>query len=283
MESLPAVGRIRTIAIRAATVVLAALCALPAQTGVISAGDRILVFTRTEGFRHDSISAGRDLVAAIADAGGLIVEETEEPTDFTAGNLARFAVVVFLNTTGDVLDPLEEAAFRAYIEGGGGWVGVHSATDTEHDWPWYGTLIGGDAWFVSHPAIQDASLDLELLETPSTGCYPASFTMRDEWYNFLNNPRDAMVEGPVEVLMTIDESSYNPGANAMGADHPIAWRHEVGQGRAWYTNLGHRNETYADPGFREHLRGGILWAAGADFADGFESTDLCRWSDTTAN
>ena len=235
---------------------------------------RVLVMSRTEGFRHASIIDGLALIASLAAAHGWTLQTTEEASDFNATFLADFDVIVFLSTTGDILDPPEEQALRDWVETGGGWVGIHAAADTEHDWPWYGTLLGGGAWFVSHPQIQDADLDVDLQHQASTACFASAFTFRDEWYNFASNPRDA----GVEVLLTIDESSYDPGANAMGADHPIAWRHAVGMGRAWYTNLGHRSQTFADTGFREHLTGGMLWAAGADFADGFESGDRCRWA-----
>lgn len=240
----------------------------------VPALERVLVFTRTAGFTHGSISDGVALVEALGTEGGFAVEISDQLSAIESTNLSRFDVVVFMSTTGDFLDGAAESALRAYVEGGGGWVGVHAAADAEYGWPWYGTLLGGDAWFEAHPSIQDAQVAIELEAAPSTDCLDVSFTFREEWYNFETNPRPS-----VEVLLTLDESSYNPGSGAMGDDHPIAWRHPVGSGRSWYTALGHRSETYADPRFREHLRGGIAWAAGADFADGFESGDLCRWSD----
>ena len=239
-----------------------------------AAQERVLVFTRTAGFTHGSISDGVALVETLGAAGNFAVETSAELSAIETVNLARFDVVVFMSTTGDVLDAEAESALRGYVEGGGGWVGVHAATDAEYGWPWYGTLIGGDAWFEAHPSIQDAQLNVELASAPSTRCLDPTFGLRDEWYNFQANPRP-----DVEVLLTLDESSYNPGNGAMGDDHPITWRHPVGLGRSWYTALGHRSEVYGDPRFRELLRGGIAWAAGADFADGFESGDRCRWSE----
>jgi type 1 glutamine amidotransferase len=217
---------------------------------------RVLVFTKTTGFRHDSIPDGIALVQSLGAANGFRVDASESSAVFTPQGLKPYRAVIFLNTTGDVLNAAQKTAFRAYVRQGGGWVGVHSAADTEHAWPFYGQLLGRGAWFVSHPAIQAATLVREDAGHPSTRHYPTSFSLTDEWYNFKANPRPG-----VDVLLSLDESSYSPGSDAMG-DHPIAWCHAIGFGRAWYTALGHRSETYADPAFAKHLLGGILWAAG---------------------
>jgi len=221
---------------------------------------RVLVFSKTTGFRHDSIARGIALIRSLGASNGFAVDSTEDASRFTRKALAGYRAVVFLNTTGDVLNDRQQAAFEAYVRNGGGWVGVHSAADTEHDWPFYGTLLGGGAWFLAHPAIQSARLQVETATHPSTRPLPASFTFTDEWYAFKKNPR-----GSVRVLLTIDETTYDPGPGAMG-DHPIAWYHFVGKGRAWYTNLGHRVETYDDSSFAKHLLGGIWWAAAGNRA-----------------
>jgi type 1 glutamine amidotransferase len=218
--------------------------------------DSVLVFSRTTVFRHDSIEAGIQAVRRMGQEAGFAVEATEDPGAFTDENLARHDVVVWLSTTGDVLNTAGQQAFERYIQAGGGWVGVHSASDTEYDWPWYGQLLGGAAYFRVHPAIQTAQLDVEIADHPSTEHLPQRFALQDEWYNFQRNPRSS-----VQVLMTIDESTYSVGEGAMG-DHPIAWFHEFDGGRAWYTALGHRIELYTDPTFTQHVLGGIRWAAG---------------------
>jgi type 1 glutamine amidotransferase len=233
-------------------VVLCAATSLPAW----SAGFRVLVFTKTSGFRHDSIPRGIALIQSLGAGNGFAVDATEDASRFTRKALAAYRVVVFLNTTGDVLDGRQQAALEAFVRRGGGWVGVHSAADTEHGWPFYGVLLGGDAWFRIHPPIQAARLEVERANHPSTRHYPATFGFTDEWYNFEQNPR-----GSVRVLLTLDETTYDPGPGAMG-DHPIAWFHFVGKGRSWYTNMGHRAETYDDEPFARHLLGGIRWAAG---------------------
>lgn len=217
---------------------------------------RVLVFSKTTSFRHDSIPDGIALIQSLGAANGFGVDAGENAAVFTPQGLAAYRAVIFLNTTGEVLNASQQAALEAYVRGGGGWVGVHSAADTEHDWPFYGQLLGGGAWFVSHPAIQAATLRVEDAAHPSTRHLPASFSFTDEWYNFRTDPR-----GAADVLLTLDEGSYDAGSGAMG-DHPIAWSHAIGQGRAWYTGLGHRSETYAEASFAQHLLGGILWAAG---------------------
>jgi type 1 glutamine amidotransferase len=214
---------------------------------------RVLVFSKTTGFRHDSIPAGIAAIRSLGRANGFSVSATETAAAFTPKRLRPYDAVVFLSTTGDVLAPKQQKAFKAYIRHGGGWVGVHSAADTEYDWPFYGRLLG--AYFQSHPAIQQATIDVTDRSHPSTRHLPARWTRTDEWYSFRSNPR-----GSVHVLATLDESTYTGGT--MGTDHPIAWCHSFKGGRAWYTALGHTIESYSEPAFRRHLLGGILWAAG---------------------
>jgi len=229
---------------------------LPLQP-VSPALSRVLVFSRTLGFRHDSIGAGVTAIQKLGVENGFSVDPTEDPTRFNDATLADYDVVVFLSTTADVLDDTQQGAFQRYIQAGGGWVGVHSATDTEYGWPWYGQLIGNGAWFRVHPPIQTAQLVVEQADHASTAHLPARFSLQDEWYNFRANPRAA-----VTVLLRLDETSYMAGDGAMG-DHPIAWYHEFDGGRAWYTALGHRIELYTDPQYTRHLLGGIKWAAGS--------------------
>jgi type 1 glutamine amidotransferase len=217
----------------------------------------VLVFTRTTGFRHGSIEPGVQALQRLAQENGFAIERTEDPADFTDERLARYDVVVWLNTDSEVMNDAGRRAFERYIRAGGGWVGVHAASATETGWAWYGQLIGGGAFFRGHPAVQPAQVNVEIADHPSTRHLPQSFTLQDEWYSFRANPRSS-----VRVLMTLSESSYGVGDLAMG-DHPIAWYHEFDGGRAWYTALGHPNELYTDSRFTQHLLGGIRWAAGA--------------------
>jgi glucose/arabinose dehydrogenase len=219
----------------------------------------ILVFSKTAGFRHDSIPAGIAAIQQLGEQNGFHVEATEDASAFTADNLSRFAAVVWLSTTGDVLNAEQQAAFEDYVDAGGGYAGVHAASDTEYDWPWYGELVG--AYFKSHPAIQEATVNVVARDHPSTAPLPYQWTRTDEWYNYRTNPR-----ADVKVLATLDESSYDPGADAMG-DHPIAWCHAQEQGRSWYTGGGHTQQSYAEPEFLAHLAGGISYAAGLEAAD----------------
>lgn len=213
----------------------------------------ILVFSKTEGFRHDSIPAG---IAAIRQQGstrGFSVDVTEDGAAFADDNLARFKVVVFLSTTGDVLNAAQQSAFERFIRRGGGFAGVHSAADTEYDWPFYGALLG--AYFAGHPDIQNATIQIEDASHPSTASLPRTWMRRDEWYNFQRNPR-----GAVTVLATIDERTYSGGS--MAPDHPIMWSHTYEGGRAWYTAGGHTAESFSEPLFVEHLGKAIVWASG---------------------
>lgn len=214
---------------------------------------RVLLFSRTVGFRHDSIATAIAALTELQGAGGYLVEATEDATQFSAANLARFRVVVFLLTTGDVLDDGQQASFEGWIAAGGGYLGVHSAADTEYDWPFYGALVG--AYFKAHPAVQVARVNIEVANHPATLGLASPWTRTDEWYDFRADPRAA-----VTVLATVDETSYSGGT--MGADHPIAWTHATaGGGRALYTAMGHTQASYADPAFRQHLVAALRWVA----------------------
>jgi type 1 glutamine amidotransferase len=237
---------------------LAALLLLPSPA--IAADDPydVLVFSRTAGFRHDSIEVGTQAIRELGAANGFTVTATEDPAVFTPASLANYEAVVFLSTTGDVLNAAQQTAFESYIRGGGGFVGVHAAADTEYDWPFYGELVG--AWFASHPAIQPATIKVEDRAQAATAHLPQTWNRTDEWYNYRTNPRST-----AHVLATLDESSYSGGG--MGADHPHAWCKTLSGGRSFYTGSGHTKESYADPAFRQHLLGGIRYAAGQVNAD----------------
>lgn len=213
---------------------------------------RALVFTKTTEFRHDSIGAGVSAIQSLGNANNFAVDATEDSSLFDANFLATYSVIIFLNTTGDVLSGSEESSFMNYITNGGGYVGIHSASDTEKAWPFYGQLVG--AFFQDHPAIQSASFATVNQGHPSTTGLGANFTFTDEIYNFQTDPSSS-----VNVLVTVDETTYNGGT--MGPNHPISWFHTNLGGRAWYTNLGHRPETFSDPLFLDHLLGGIRYSA----------------------
>jgi cytochrome c len=214
----------------------------------------VLVFSRTVAFRHDSISAGIATIRALGTANDFTVTATEDPNQFTDANLARYETVVFLLTTGDVLNAAQQSAFERFIAAGNGYVGVHSASDTEYGWAWYGGLVG--AYFQGHPpGTAQATIKVADKVHPASAGLPERWVRTDEWYNFQTNPR-----GDVHVLATLDETTYSGGT--MDFDHPITWVHEYGGGRSFYTGLGHTQGTYSEPLFRQHLLGGIRYAAG---------------------
>ncbi|MEV7226900.1 ThuA domain-containing protein [Polymorphospora sp. NPDC051019] len=246
-----------------ATACLAALACTSAPAGPASASPTdapydVLVFSKTAGFRHDSIPVGIQTIRDLGAANNFTVTTTEDAAAFTTANLNQYEVVVFLNTTGDVLNNTQQAAFEAYLAGGRGYVGVHAAADTEYGWSFYGNLVGG--YFASHPAIQQANVKVEDRAHAATAHLPQTWTRTDEWYNYQTNPRSG-----AKVLATLDESSYSGGS--MGADHPIAWCKSYGGGRSFYTGGGHTQASYAEPAFRTHLLGGIRYAAGRVRAD----------------
>ncbi|MEU4690423.1 ThuA domain-containing protein [Actinoplanes sp. NPDC023714] len=226
-----------------------------------------LVFSKTAAFRHDSIPAG---VAAIQRLGArhhFAVDATEDAAAFTDANLARYDVVVWLSTTGDVLNDAQQAAFERYIRAGGGYAGIHAASDTEYDWAWYGGLVG--AYFRDHPGSVNPQFQVATVKvlghgTAATRPLPRRWEREEEWYNFRTNPRHT-----VRVLAEVDERTYDPrgysvpgGSPGMGRHHPISWCQPYDGGRAFYTAMGHKTEYYSEPLLLAHLLGGIRMAAG---------------------
>ncbi|GHB76258.1 ThuA domain-containing protein [Persicitalea jodogahamensis] len=239
--------------IHSSLLALAVCCGL--SIGFVSAqsgGKRVLVFSKTEGYHHNSIAVGNKLIMQLGKENGFVVDTTTNSNAFTDDNLKKYSEVVFLSTTGDVLDDVQQVAFERYIQAGGGYVGIHAAADTEYGWPWYNRLVGG--WFASHPKnnIQTGEAFVVNRNHPSMEGFPDKWTVKDEFYDFKNFNKD------VTVLVKIDENSYKEGQ--MGDDHPMAWYHEFEGGKAFYTNFGHTDEMYSNPVYVKHLLGGMKWA-----------------------
>lgn len=249
----------------------------------------VLVVGKTLGFRHSSIDEATHAIIDLGEDNGFTVDVWDPPNDsggwwgpgspgqpdltmdstpFTsAQDLAQYAAIIFISpvdntnslnpATPRLLDDAELAALQGYIHAGGGYVGLHAATDTMHTVPWYSELSGGGARFRNHPAQQTAVMRVEDPSHPSTDMLPLAWERWDEWYNFTVNPRE-----DVHVLVTLDESTYNPGSGTMGDDHPLNWCQNFEGGRSWYEGAGHTEDSYADPTFLAHVLGGIEWAAG---------------------
>lgn len=217
---------------------------------------RVLVFSKTKGFRHQSIKAGKDALIKLGAEKGFGVDTTELSEAFTEENLKKYRAVIFLSTTGDVLNQAQQNEFKKFIQAGGGYVGIHAAADTEYEWWWYGKLVG--AYFKSHPQIQEAKF--KKVKPFGTGInLPDEWIRTDELYNYKK------ILSEIDVLYTLDESSYQGGEN--GDNHPIAWYHDYDGGRSFYTGMGHTDESYADSLFLDHMYQGILYAIGKDKPD----------------
>jgi cytochrome c len=243
----------RKAAIVAGLVAVMSVFALP-SVAAAAPKFKVLVFSKTAGFRHDSIPTGIARIEQLGRANNFAVDATEDATAFRANNLRQYDAVIFLSTTGDVLNNNQQSAFEGYIQDGGGFVGIHAAADTEYDWPFYGNLVG--AYFKSHPAQQDATVKVADRNHPATKHLPERWNRFDEWYDYQANPR-----GDVHVLATLDETTYE-GHQMDGVDHPIAWCQTYEGGRSFYTGGGHTQASYGEPAFQKHLLGAIRWAAG---------------------
>lgn len=226
----------------------------PVHPRAVTANRAIFVFTKSAGFRHDSIPAARTAILDMGIERGWTVTFSEDASQIAPKTLKAFDAVVFVSTTGKVLDSKQESALVGFIHSGGGFVGVHAAADAEYDWAWYGKLVG--AYFLAHPAQQEAVVKIEDSNHPSTRHLPNPWTRKDEWYDYKASPR-----AQVHVLASLDQASYS--GSKMGADHPIMWCHEFEGGRSWYTGMGHTKESYDDPLFLKMLAEGIEWACGS--------------------
>ncbi len=266
---------------------------------------QVLVFSKTEAYRHTSIEAGIEAIKEMGEEQGFKVTATEDAAYFNEENLSRFQAVIFLNTSGDVLNNAQQADFQRFIEAGGGFVGVHCAAATEYDWHWYGHLVG--AYFSDHPEIQEAEVIVTEPNDILTEGLQERFRVKDEWYNFRQVPPSGKVWvdapntilseteiGPkdslrqlekhidprvawrydfadpylaedINVVMQLDEKSYQGGKH--GASHPVTWYHEYEGGRSFYTALGHTSEIYSNPDFLKILENGITYAIGDEGID----------------
>ncbi len=231
------------------------LCFLFSSCHLLSSKPKVLVFTKTAGFVHDCIPVATDAVIKLGKENNFDVDTTSNAEWFTEDTLKKYAAVIFLSNT-DPDDTLfttaQKTDFQRYIEAGGNFVGVHAATDAGYHWGWYHRLVG--ATFDSHPAQQQATIEVVDANDASTKHLPAKWSRKDEWYNFKN------MDSGLHVLLKIDEKSYE-GGNMKG-NHPMAWYHEYDGGRAWYTELGHTKESYSDPAYLMHLLNGIKYAIG---------------------
>ena len=210
----------------------------------------VLIFSKTNGYRHQSIPVGIEAIKKMGLENKFTVDATEDSLAFTDNNLAKYNAIIFLNPTMNVLGEEQQKAMENYIHKGGGFVGVHAATDCEYNWPWYVKMVG--ASFLSHPAQQVAKINVVDKNNKATKHLPNPWERKDEWYNFKS------INPDVKVLLKIDETSYTGGKN--GDNHPMAWYHEYDGGRAFYTALGHTNESYSEPAFLKHLLAGIKYA-----------------------
>ncbi len=216
----------------------------------------VLVFTKTTGFRHDSIPEAVNAIKELGLREGLEIRTTEDAAEFTDDNLRQYKAVVFALTTGDVLNDAQQSALERFVKTGGGWLGIHSASDTEYQWAWYEQLVG--AYFKNHPSgLQDTVVSADSDHPLSRAIPSGGWSVRDELYNFRTNPR-----GSARILATLDEKTYQGGT--MGTDHPIIWCRDLENGRAWYTGLGHTKAMFTEPTFRALLLAGMRYATGIE-------------------
>ena len=235
------------------------LCQLSAS--LLAQQFKVLLFTKTDGYHHESINEGVTAMKQLANRHNFTIDWQENASVFNDKNLENYKAVIFLNTTGNILNEEHQAAFEKFIKSGKGYVGIHSASDTEYEWTWYTKLVG--MMFKIHPKQQTAYLKVEDSNFPGMERFPKKLLWTDEWYEF-STPA---LSTDLKFLISIDEKSYDPyvkwgdkEGKGMGF-HPISWYHNYDGGRAFYTALGHIPLVFSDQTFLDHVYGGIYWAA----------------------
>ena len=228
---------------------------------------RVLVYTKNEvgkgKYVHDNIAASVAAIKKLGTENHFIVDVSDDPAVFTDANLKRYQTLVFDNTNNEIFTSEDQkAAFQRYIRGGGGFVGIHSATGSMRQWPWFWALIGGK--FSRHAKMQPFTLIVKDPNDLSTAHLPATFEWTDEFYYVDNIPqgRHVLLSGDLTKLNDPGKDKY-PG-KLFGDEFPLAWRQQFDGGRQWYTSLGHKPEHYSDPRFTQHILGGILWTMGEE-------------------
>lgn len=214
----------------------------------------ILIFSKTAGFRHESIETGVKALSELCAQNNIEATHTEDASWFTKKRLKTYDVVVFLSTSGDVFNKKQQKAFKKFMRNGGGFIGVHAASTTEYDWPWYGQLLG--AYFDGHPEAQDAVVQVTEPNHLATVHLPQKWERFDEWYNF------RWIDDSFHTLLTVDETTYTGGNHRN--KHPVAWCKEFEGGKVFYTALGHTTTSYSDTPFLKHVLGGIEWVLGLE-------------------
>jgi len=215
----------------------------------------ILVFTKANIFVHESRIAGAEAIKNLEVNYPFNVVISEDSLIFSDEKLVDFDVIVFVSTSGNILNESGKRAFKKFIQNGGGFVGIHGASDTEYDWEWFDDLLG--THFDMHPKVQTAIMDVLVNDALSTKHLPVKWEWTDEWYNWRHD-----LDPKIEVLITVDENTYEGGKH--GSFHPISWRQDFEGGRCWYTALGHKSELYNDENYIRHIAGGIEWASGKE-------------------
>jgi len=223
---------------------------------------KVLMITTTRGWHHESLHAGVVAIQQLAARNSFEVALLEDPNGFTDKYVEQFQAILFLNTSGDIFNAEEQKVMERFIKSGKGFVGIHSASDTEYEWDWYTKMVG--RMFHIHPAVQTAKMKILDPKFPGLQGFADGKLWTEEWYEF----------GPEKVtdltyILGVDEETYNPkadwGARAkgvgMGKVHPLAWYHNYDGGRAFYTALGHLPTNFSEPAFLDHLYAGIFWAA----------------------
>jgi TonB family protein len=218
---------------------------------------KVLAFSKTDGYRHESIDAGKAALLKLANENNFEINFSDDSSVFNPGNLQQYNVIIFLNTSGNILDESGKKAFRKYIENKGGFVGIHNAVDTERNWDWYRELIGTYYDGSEEVELQKAIVRVTEKNHPSTRDLPYQWEVEDEWHLFANKLADN-----IKVLAVVDDVKPQEGEEV--EYRPFCWYHDFDGGRCWYTAGGHRNENYSDPLFMKHILGGIKYAAGVE-------------------
>ena len=236
---------------------------------------RALIYTKNgEGYVHDNLVASVAALKEICEDLNLETDDTDDPSIFTDENLKRYQVLIFSNTNNETFATDDQKlAFQRYIQAGGGFIGIHSASGSERLWPWFWNMLGGK--FRRHPTLQ--SFEIKVIDTthPATNMLGNTWKWEDECYYLDHLNPDIHVLLAADLRTVEDENQAEYPGEIFGNYFPLSWCHQFDGGREFYTALGHKIEYYSNPEYRAHLAGGIGWVVA-----GVTGLDYTRVTDT---
>jgi type 1 glutamine amidotransferase len=243
-----------------ACLLIISFIALNAQPGKDKLKNKqVLLFTKNgKGYVHENIPASIAAIQKLGNDYKFKVDTTTNSALFTEDNLKKYDVLIFSNTNNDVFDTEQEkVAFMRYIQAGGGFMGIHSASGTERNWTWFKLMLG--ATFLRHPPFQPFTVHVLDPKHPAVKNLPVKWDTKDEFYLFreFNPAIKVLIFSDLSVIKESNQKTVTP--DVFGNRYPSVWCQEFDGGRTWYSALGHDRNDYSNPVYLAHIIEGLKW------------------------